>query len=330
MKEHLLINILTGEATGEEREEFYCSIENNKAEEELFYEVESLWLRTSLTQEKVPGEAEFDSIWNKIQQRKKGKSRSIGLALLRYAGMFVILLGLGGLIGYYFADSILKNTDSGTMKYSALRGSVSIVELPDGTKVWLNSESELTFHEDYKNKQRLAELRGEAYFEVPHREDCPLLVKVGDIVVRDLGTIFNIKAYPGDKYIETALVEGDVDILKTGGKPIVSLEPGESAVYYKEENRMELRAINESVLSAWRDGKFVIRDQRLEDIFTELSRWYGIEFKFENDRLKDYRFTGNVKKTTTVLHVLRVLKATTDFRFRIIENIDKPDVIIIY
>jgi ferric-dicitrate binding protein FerR (iron transport regulator) len=83
-------------------------------------------------------------------------------------------------------------------------------------------------------------------------------------------------------------------------------------------------------LSAWRDGKFVIRDQRLEDIFKELSRWYGIEFRFENDQLRDYRFTGNIKKTTTAQHVLKMLKTTTDFNYRIVENIDKPDIVVVY
>jgi ferric-dicitrate binding protein FerR (iron transport regulator) len=84
------------------------------------------------------------------------------------------------------------------------------------------------------------------------------------------------------------------------------------------------------VLSAWREGKFVIRDQRLEDIFKEVSRWYDVEFRFENEKFKDYRYTGNIKKSTTAQHILKMLKLTTHFNYRIIEKPTEPDVIIIY
>ena len=330
MKENLLLHILNGEATSGEKEEFYRLLENDEKEKELFFEVKSLWLRASMQRTTEAADAEFDDLWQKINQREKKSSWSLGKRLLHYAAIFIFILGIGGIAGYFIAKNNFEFQDSGTQKYTATRGSVSIVEFPDGTKVWLNSESKLTFREDHKNKQRFAELTGEAYFEVAHRDDFPFMVKAGKLVVHDLGTTFNIKAYPEDNYVETSLVEGKAEILTEAGKSIVSLTPGESAMYLYDENKMELRAISDNVLSAWRDGKFVIRDQRLEDIFKELSRWYGIEFEFENNKLRDYRFTGNIKKTTTALHVLKVLKAATDFNYRIIENVDKPDIVIVY
>ncbi len=330
MEENLLLHILTGEANSDEKEEFYRQLENNKKDEELFYEMKSLWLYASIPQNTVKNDSGFNTLWERIQQQKKQTSFYAGKQVLRYAAIVVFTLSLGMATGYFLSQHKFEYPDFGTQKYAATRGSVSIIELADGTKVWLNSNSRLTFHEDYKNKQRLAELTGEAYFEVTHRDDFPLLVKAGDLVVRDLGTTFNIKAYPGDHYIETSLVEGEADILTENGSPILALKPGESAMYYSDEKKMELRSIADNVLSAWRDGKFVIRDQRLEDIFTELSRWYGIEFRFENDRLRDYRFTGNIKKTTTAQHVLKMLKTTTNFNYRIIESIDKPDIVVVY
>lgn len=330
MKENLLLHILTGEATSEEKEEFYRQLENNKEEQELFYEVKSLWLRASMQRTAADADAEFETLWRKMKHRERETSLSVGRRIFRYAAVALLVLGFGFAAGYFMSQNKLEYPDSGTYKYAATRGSVSMIELPDGTKVWLNSDSKLTFSEDHKNKQRLAELTGEAYFEVTHRDEFPLMVKVGELVVRDLGTTFNIKAYPGDNYIETSLVEGKADILTENGNSIVALKPGESALYFSDENKMELRSITNNVLSAWRDGKFVIRDQRLEDIFKELSRWYGIEFRFENDQLRDYRFTGNIKKTTTAQHVLKMLKTTTDFNYRIVENIDKPDIVIVY
>ena len=330
MKDHLLLHILTGKATLAEKEEFYRHLENDEEEKELFFEVKSLWLRATMHHSSVDIDSEFEDLWQQLTHEKNRTRRMFGRRVLRYAAMVILILGIGGVAGYFVSQKSFEYPETGIQKYTATRGSVSIVELADGTKIWLNSESELTFREDRKNKQRFAELTGEAYFEIAHREDFPFLVKAGQLMVRDLGTTFNIKAYAGENTIETSLVEGEADVLTSSGKTIVALRPGESALYAVDENAMEIRSISDNVLSAWRDGKFVIRDQRLEDIFKELSRWYGIEFQFENDALRDYRFTGNIKKTTTALHVLKVLKTATEFNYRVIERVDQPDTVIVY
>ena len=330
MKENLLLHILTNNATPVEKEEFYQHLENSKDEQELFFKLKSLWLRSTMQHTSVDIDSEFENLWHQIKHKNKQLRLTLRKRILRYAAMFILILGIGGMAGYLISKNSIKYSETDIHKYTATRGSVSIIEFSDGTKIWLNSESELIFKEDHKNKQRVAELTGEAYFEIAHQKDCPFLVKVGKLIVRDLGTTFNIKAYDNENCIETSLVEGKADILTQAGKAIVELHPGESALYLSNENTMKLRSISNNVLSAWRDGKFVIRDQRLEDIFKELSRWYGIEFQFENDKLRNYRFTGNIKKTTTALHVLKVLKAATEFNYRIIENVDKPDKIIVY
>jgi len=330
MESNLLSRILNGEANLEEKEAFYRTLGDSKAEEELFYEVKSLWLRAAKQHDIFDMDVEFNMLWDKIKHSEKQPTFTIGKKIIRYAAMILIALGIGGLSGYFITKNSIEFADSGTQKYAALKGSVSIVEFADGTKVWLNSGSQLTYREDRKGKQRIAELTGEAYFEVTHRDDFPLLVKVGDIVVRDLGTTFNIRAYPEDSFIETSLVEGQADILNSQGNSLLALKPGESAVYSEESKQIEIKPITENVLSAWRDGKFVIRDQRLEDIFKELGRWYDVDFRFENQKLRDYRYTGNIKKTTTAQHVLKMLKMTTNFNYRIIEKSAEPDVIIIY
>ena len=330
MEEHLLSHILTGEATTEEKEEFYRLLSNSRKEEELFYEVRSLWLRASMQNTTVDADKEFEKLWAKLKHQKIQNQLSVGKRIFRYAAIFILVISLGGAAGYLISKNKFQYPDPGIQKYTAMRGSVSIVEFQDNTRVWLNSDSKLTYSEGHKNKQRVAELTGEAYFEVTHKDDFPFIVHAGQIVVRDLGTTFNIKAYPEDNYIETSLVEGAADILTEDGKSILTLNPGESAMYYTKEKRIEIRSIESNVLSAWRDGKFVIRDQRLADIFKELSRWYGIEFQFDNQELRDYRFTGNIKKSTTANLVLKILKTSAGFNYRVIEKIDEPDLIIVY
>ena len=330
MESDLLSRILTGDATEKEKEEFYRILGESKTEEDLFYEVKSLWLKASAHQNKMDVDAEFNVLWDRIKQHNRQTTYFIGKKILQYAAMVLFVLAIGGVAGYYLSIGNQMYADSGIQKNSALKGSVSIVEFADGTKVWLNSGSQLTYRENHKTKQRIAELSGEGYFEVAHREDFPLLVKVGNIVIRDLGTTFNIKAYPEDKIVETSLVEGKAEILSNNGESLVALKPGDNATYSNDNQIIVIRPIVENVLSAWRDGKFVIRDQRLEDIFKEIGRWYDVEFRFESDKFRDYRYTGTIKKTTTAQHVLKMLKITTEFNYRIIDKPIGPDVIIIY
>lgn len=331
METNLLSRILSGEASAAEKGEFYRKLGESKEEEELFYEVKSLWLRTSMPKAKLDTDKEFENLWKKINPTSGKTKFSIGKRILQYAAAIIFLLSIGGLAGYFLSGTkTVEIADSGIQKYTATKGSVSTIEMADGTKVWLNSGSELTYREDHQTKQRLAELHGEAFFEVKHRDDYPMLIKVGQIIVRDLGTTFNIKAYPDDQHVETSLIEGKADILNSSGKSLVELKPGERAVYNSENRKITITHFQSNVLSAWRDGKFVIRDQRLEDIFTEISRWYDVEFKFENQALRDYRYTGNIKKSTTAQHVLKMLKLTTNFNYKIIEKPEEQDVIIIF
>lgn len=330
MKEELLLHILTGEATPDEKKEFYRYLAENEENEELFFQIKSLWLRTSIKHTQVDTNQEFDKFWEKITEQKRKKVISIVSKFTRYAAVLVFVMALGGVAGYLLTTNSDPLPNYGVQKYTATRGNVSVVELSDGTKIWLNSESEISYRQDDNNKYRSVELKGEAYFEITHNEKMPFLVKVGNITVRDLGTVFNIKAYAEDNIVETSLIEGKADILEQGNKELLTLKPGESALYYTDQQKIEVRSIENSAPSAWRDGKFVIRDERLEDICKELSRWYGINFRFENESLRNYRLTGNIKKSTTAQHVLKVLKASSGFNYRIVENVDQPDVVIIY
>lgn len=329
MDEDLLLHILTGEATNEEKEGFYSGLRNDK-EEELFYQVKSLWLQATMHHTTVDIDSGFEVVWRKIKRAPRSGKNIILRQFVRYAAIVLVVLAVGGTAGYIVSRNAIPDMQHGIEKFSSPKGSVSVVELTDGTRIWLNSETALLYRLDHKARQRYAELTGEAYFEVKHSDDFPFLVKAGELTIQDLGTTFNIKAYPADHYIETSLVEGRVDILGQNGKPMLRLDPGKSGMYFPETQKMEVRSISMNVLSAWRDGKFVIRDQRLEDIFKELSRWYDIEFRFEDQALRNYRFTGNIKKSTTAHHVLEMLKMSANFDYRVVESDTGADLIIIY
>ena len=328
MDENIIIHILTGEATLEEQEVFYRRLSESEEEEEIFYEVKSLWLHSSMNHHSIDVDSEFELLWNKIKHPKEIIAYSKLRRILQYAAIALVILGIGGILGYLISQKSHLDYDSGIQRFTALKGSVGIIELADGTKVWLNSGSQISYHE--VGNQRLAELSGEAYFEIRHKEHFPFSVRANQIIVRDLGTTFNLKAYPEDKLIETSLVEGEAEILSSEGNILAALNPGDCAVYHLEDKDIEIVPVTQNVMSAWRDGKFVIRDQRLEDIFIDLSRWYDVKFKFENNEVRDYRYTGTIRKSTTAQQVLKMLKLTANFQYRIIEKQSGSDIIIIY
>ena len=326
-----ILQVVTGNLKGDSKNEFLSQLAKNEQAKNEFNKIKNVWALASSTKEM--SEYQIENLYSNFKEQLDSRQQSpriTSLTFLKYAAMLTFVLIVGGVAGYYITRQNPQYADTGIQKFSASKGSVSMIEYGDGTKVWLNAGSKLTYREDHKNKLRLAELSGEGYFEVAHREDFPLLVKVGNIVVRDLGTTFNIKAYPDDNTIETSLVEGKAEIMNTTGKSLVNLKPGDDAIYSNDNQTITIRPIIENVLSAWRDGKFVIRDQRLEDIFKEIGRWYDVEFRFETDKFRDYRYTGTIKKTTTAQHVLKMLKITAEFNYRIIDKQVGRDVILIY
>lgn len=357
MEVDLLLHILTGEATNEEKKEFYSRLNGNKEEEEIFYQVKSLWIKSSLSKTTSDEDAEFEILWERIKNQAvkaalSNEDRNAGLSnqarkaalpneagkaalpmwarVLSYAAVFLLIMNLGASLGYMIFMNPIRNAGQEVQKYATMKGSTGRVELADGTRIWLNSDSEFTYREGRKKQQRIGTLKGEAYFEVAHNEDSPFIVEAGNIIIRDMGTTFNIKAYAGDEYIEASLEEGKADILTTKGEKLLSLSPGEKAIYYTQQDKIELRPATGDILSGWREGKFIIRDRRLEDIFNELNRWYDVKFIFENKEIGDHRFTGSIKNSATVRQILEMLKLTTDFNYRIIENDTTSDLVVIY
>ncbi|WP_304064448.1 FecR family protein [Pedobacter glucosidilyticus] len=326
---NLLSKIITGEASPAEKEEFYNTLQNSQEAETDFYETKSLWLKMGSQYQTENVDAAFEETWRLIQRNNKPTIFQMVRRSLKYAAIFFTILSLGVVLGYLLVKNTINYPDQGIHKFSSLKGSLSTIELPDGTKVWLNAGTELTYKEDLENKQRLAELKGEAYFEVKHREDFPLLVKVGKVTVRDLGTTFNIKAYSSESVV-TSLIEGKADILSEKGNILTALSPGQTATYSHKTGRIVLSSLNESTVNAWRNQKFVLTDERLEDIFKELSIWYDVEFEFEDEKIKDARYSLSVKKETSLVKVLEMLRLTTSFNYEIQNKVGQPDKITIY
>lgn len=190
--------------------------------------------------------------------------------------------------------------------------------LADGTMVWLNSSSKLTFPTRFTGTSREVIVEGEVYFEVQHDENKPFVVRVNDVSVRVLGTKFCVSAYPENEGIMTTLVQGAVQV--TSGDNQVVLKPGCQAVVDQHSGAISQRAVELSLYTSWIQGIFEYENMELNDIMVQLARWYDVQFIFSAPEYKERRFTGVIRKYEDLNDVLDMIEKTTNVKFIINER----------
>ncbi|GET28844.1 FecR family protein [Prolixibacter sp. SD074] len=328
MSDELLAKVLLGTATEGEKRAYYEEVASDESFQEDFYQTKSLWVRATAGRKdsSLNLDEEYRNLRGKVRVSPKAGIQNMIRIWLGRAAMILVLISVGWLAHQFLSPE--KQEKEFTQKFASSIGSISQMTLPDGTHIWLNSGSEVVYQEN--SCERNVQLVGEACFDVAHDEEHPFSVQTENMVVRDLGTRFNVRAYPGDEVTETTLIEGSAEILSGNNlKRICELKPGELAVYDKANKRMSIQEIDPSTIVAWMNGKFVFRNEKLVDICDELGKWYGVRFRFGDDVIKDYRYTANIKRTTSISYVLKMLNITTHLHYSIKENKMEPDIITI-
>lgn len=188
------------------------------------------------------------------------------------------------------------------------------VTLADGTNVWLNAGTKLTYPQRFENGVRKVRLEGEAYFEVA-KQPQPFLVETRSQTVEVLGTQFNIAAYADEQTVTTTLVEGSVQIAREHHAAEV-LAPGQQAVL--TGSTLNIHNVETASYIAWKDNLFVFDHASLQTVLKELQRWYG--FDFESDNLPNLHFKGGIDRHVPLSEVLTMLEATTSEIHFIIDN----------
>lgn len=208
---------------------------------------------------------------------------------------------------------------SGDMKllYNSVitpKGGEYQLTLADGTRVWLNAASSLRFPTRFTGRERRVFVSGEAYFEVAEDPDHPFVVHTRKSAIRVLGTKFNVKSYPDEPADRTSLLEGSVRISLRNGKEQVLLQPGfESVIRDQDEIRVGPVSMEEAL--AWKNGLFIFRNESLESIMRKLSRWYDVNIVFNDPELRNYHFTGRVKRYENLQSLLQLIETTARVRF---------------
>lgn len=323
MTEDIFYKILTNTGTDAEKKDFFSQLENDKEKREEFYQYKNLFVVSNLKTHvyKEIQQRSFEKFWNTVQPRKTLLLKT----WMKYAAIFITALVLG-----VTADKLLlgNKTQGATqhVEYASETGSVSTVFLEDGSEIWLSSGTKLVIDKNSQGES-VAKLDGEAYFNLIPSSTRKFLVDFGQIKIKDIGTKFNIRAYTAEKNISTTLIKGKIDLTDAQGNSILAVHPGEIAQFDRTTNKVSVGTCDASIVTAWKEGKFVFIDEPLSDICKELEKWYNVEIRIEDQKLADTRYTSVVKRSTTVQMVLKILAVTDQIHYKITEKKIGKDII---
>ena len=266
----------------------------------------------------------FENFRNRVESQKEIQStsrRGFSLsALWRYAAVVAIIIAVG-CISYWQGEVNVKDTFA-DISVEAPLGSKTKLYLPDGTLVWLNAGSRMTYSQGFGVDNRKVELEGEGYFEVKRNEKIPFFVKTKDLQLQVLGTKFNFRDYPEDHEVVVSLLEGKVglnNLLREEKEAVLS--PDERAVLNKANGLLTVESVTASNASHWTDGYLFFDEELLPDIAKELERSYNVKIHIANDSLKTFRFYGNfVRREQNIQEVLEALASTEKMQYKIEER----------
>ena len=310
---------LTGTISGEESkllDKWISESHNNQIE---FEDIQILWERTGEFQRSL--RVDQNAALSLVHEQTNISSQRVFRLNLLYqvAAILVLAVLLAGSYGYFFAPA--APSSGYYQEVFAAAGTRIQVDLPDGSRVCLNSGSSLRFSNQFTTKkQRHVELNGEAYFEVAKDSKHPFVVQTGPIEVEALGTEFNIDAYDSERAIDVVLVKGKVAVSKisrTTKQALLVLVPNEKAHFQVKENKISKEKTDElEKYIGWIDGKMVFADDPIQDVMQKLENCYSVEIQLDDPGLRNYRFTGTFINET-VDEILHAFSLTSPLSYEI-------------
>ena len=339
---------LSGESTPVEREEFQALL-NNDPQAQYFFEIFSeYWsLAPDTTEDKIQEEIHFQQIIAIAENRTDlpvieedlPSSHTPVFTLRRLSAIAAMLLVVS--LSYIFMiHRQSSNTAAAPMALNevvARPGARSYLLLPDGSKVWLNSESRIEYKGNFNDSIREVSLEGEAFFDVVKDKSRPFIVHTSDIDIRVLGTAFNVKSYPREKIIETTLIHGLIEVTnkREPTSPKVILRPHEKLVFSKEEQAAAPddapakavhmpyavtalpRNINDTAVkeTSWIYNKLVFDGESFREIAGKMERWYNVKIIFDNEKVARIPIHVTFREET-IEEALKALQLIEPFTYR--------------
>ena len=324
--EELLSNNPEWQATMETLQEFWNSRPTRTDEASLHKSNDAYLAHVNRLKEKAldfesAGTADMVMNYSEIPVRKPLYKR---LAVYAVAAVFIASISL-----LYFASGIRQENlplaaNKPANEVAVGPGSRSRIQLPDGSQVWINSGSTLTYDNFSKSNTREVQLNGEAYFDVVRDPSHPFIVHTSGIDIKVLGTAFNVKAYKAESTIEATLIHGSIEVINQNrpGSPKIMLKPHEKLVYNKypvpdsHDQRADIKpaepdaysvtikplskevADSDIVETAWVYNKLSFEDERFEDLAVKMEKWYNLKITIEGEKLRNYKISGSFVNET--------------------------------
>lgn len=304
MNQELLYKYFRGTASIEEEKQILDWVEASDENREAFLKERML----------------FDiSLFSEKQDAKKKTARLV--PILRWTARIAAAI-IVAVSGYFMTVDYLYNKGAQLQTITVPAGQRAQITLADGTRVWLNSKSTLTYAGNFGRKDRNVELDGEAYFEVAKNKNIPFYVHTEMNKVRVVGTCFNVCAYNGSKEFETTLVEGIVDIYPSCNDQVITrLQKDEFFANY--DGRLKKTVLPSYEYLRWKEGLYCFDDVPFSGILDKLEKYYNVKITVTSPKLLNHEgLTGKFREQDGVEHILRAISKDHPFRFTINEAKD--------
>lgn len=253
----------------------------------------------------------YERIRTSIPVKKKPLfAQPIWRRSLRWAAIFILPLISAFSVYFLMNGNIAGNGIPVTV--TAGKGEKAEITLADGSRVWLNSGSSLTYNETFSRKERNVYLTGEAYFEVAKDKKHPFTVKTNEMDIQALGTAFNVSAYDTEQFFSSVLLEGKVKVSAYGQEYI--LEENERAIYDKTNHTLTTDKVYASDFVEWKNGNLYFQNRSFEEIANTLARVFNVEIGFVSEELRPIRFSGTLGGSS-IRNTLDILSLTSPMRY---------------
>jgi len=346
----LIAKQLSGEASEEELKELEWSLANDPSARAFYDLFREIWkTEPRKDSDNIQEDIHFQQILSIAEKEETIPPVSVEEAAPQRHKLVWLkpLLAAAAIIGIVFLGYQLYNRNNDAdvpppvaiNKIEARKGARSFLLLPDGTKVWLNSDSHIEYDEAFNGAQREVVLIGEAYFDVVKDPAHPFIVHTSDIDIRVLGTAFNVKSYPKENSIEATLIHGLIEVTnkKEPASPKLILRPHEKLVFQKpavhEKDTKAVNTIKPFVINAlpahiadsalvetsWVYNKLIFDGETFGEIALKMERWYNKKIVFRNNRLAAIPIHYTIANES-VEEALKAMQFIEDFTFKIKEN----------
>lgn len=301
MMKDIITRYLQGQASEEEKTFLLNWIRESKANKKTFNDMYKTWqLSIQTVKLDVNVKNAFLRFKTNVIDYENRKNREYKLFILKIAASVAILI-LCVVGGYYLGEKDVSNqiiTKDMLVMNQVIMGkdNKGSVTLPDGSLVWLNSNSKLIYPEKFSESARKVKLEGEGYFEVIHNSEAPFYVETPNMTVNVLGTHFDVRSYLGKDISETILISGKVEVLFPNNKESIILKPNQKITCSKESGSFKVTDVDAPDYAIWINDKLTFTNETLSVILSRMEHWYGVEFICDKRILMNQRLSLTVRK----------------------------------